>query len=82
MQVATPNDQKPKRLETSPEPEASTLNTVEIGSIDAATETKNQPPDLQEQFKQIWSTIQYGAAIPGRGDRVKASFLLKHNITD
>ncbi|KYC36048.1 hypothetical protein WA1_40625 [Scytonema hofmannii PCC 7110] len=70
LRYLPPNDQKPKRLETSPELEASTLNTVEIGSIDTTTETNNQPPDLQEQFKQIWSMIQYGAAIPGRGDRV------------
>lgn len=73
-----PSDRKPKRLEGIEELEVSSQESV-VGSQNAATtaqtnekafDEKNQPLDLQEQFKQVWSLIQYGAAIPGIGDRV------------
>jgi SNF2 family DNA or RNA helicase len=73
-----PNDQKPKRLQSIQEPEVSTQNFVEMSSVGSTTaqtsektfDKNKQPLDLQEQFKQVWSLIQYGAAIPGKGDRV------------
>ncbi|MBE9018009.1 helicase, partial [Chroococcidiopsidales cyanobacterium LEGE 13417] len=79
-----PHDQKPKRLEGMQElivgaNGCSPAQKPGVGSQNAATTTqsnetvvveKNPPQDLQEQFKQIWSAIQYGAAIPGKGDRV------------
>ncbi len=72
-----PNDQKPKRVEQIQESTLSTQNTVEPSFVHAtdeknekAVDKKNQPLDLQEQFKQIWRLIQSGAAMPGRGDKV------------
>ncbi|PSB45019.1 helicase [Cyanosarcina cf. burmensis CCALA 770] len=73
-----PHDQKPKRLEgiqesgvRSQEPEVGRQNaTTTTQANEKAVDEKNQPLDLQEQFRQIWSLLQYGAAIPGKGDRV------------
>ncbi|MBD2438837.1 helicase-related protein [Nostoc sp. FACHB-110] len=73
-----PIDQKPKRLEGVEELQVSTQHTVGIGTAGATTpqtdekagDEKNQPLDLQEQFKQIWRLIQFGPATPGQGDRV------------
>ncbi|MDF5719919.1 MAG: SNF2-related protein [Rhizonema sp. PD37] len=72
-----PNDQKPKRLERIPESEASSQPSIvdlsdksNPDSHETVFVEKNQPLDLQEQFKEVWSLIQHGAAIPGDGDRV------------
>jgi len=68
-----PNDQKPKRLEKFLEPEVSSQNAVEFDSVGTIAETdgvEENQPNLEAEFKQIWTLIQTGAAIAGRGDRV------------
>lgn len=62
------NDQKPKRLETTPEGENHHPTAPETEVID-----DHSPLDLQEQFKQMWRMIQTGAAIPGAGDDIGAA---------
>jgi hypothetical protein len=44
-------------------------NSSRNGITETANPEENQP-NLEEQFKQIWTMIQTGAAIPGKGDRV------------
>ncbi|WP_202895872.1 SNF2-related protein [Iningainema tapete] len=63
-QFLPPNDQKPKRLETSQE------SIVEQISIDTTTTALVEKNQSSEQFKQVWSMIHDGATIPGSGDRV------------
>jgi SNF2 family DNA or RNA helicase len=75
-----PNDQKPKRLEgilesvVGNQPSSADLSDKSLTTNPNSNETvfieKNQPLDLQEQFKQLWRLIQYGPAIPEKGDRV------------
>ncbi|ARV59175.1 helicase [Nostocales cyanobacterium HT-58-2] len=61
-------------VETCSQPSSADLSdkllTTNLDSNETVFVEKNQPLDLQEQFKQVWSLIQYGAAIPGQGDRV------------
>ncbi len=61
------HDQKPKRLEGI---HPSAVSSQNAETNETVVVEKNQPLDLQAQFKQVWSLIQYGAAIPGLGDRV------------
>jgi len=65
-----PSDRTPKRLERIHPSECNSHGATTAQTDEKAFSENNQPLDLQEQFKQIWSLIQYGAALPGKGDRV------------
>ncbi len=65
-----PNDLKPKRLQGIEELEVSSQNAATTAQTnEQAFEQKSQPL-VEEQFKQVWNLIHYGAATPGIGDRV------------